>query len=347
MAKEVEAPTGAEETQSIDIEAATAEISSDLFGQGEDEASTTGAGVEEGGAEPVDTPPAKTEEGGEQAVAVEENSAEVQAVGAPKTWTKEALETWATIPERAKQEITKREEDFMRGIGQYKERAELGTRYEQVVDPYRAALAAENIDPVNLFTSFAANHYLLARGTPEQKVELAANLISGYGIDFNQLATFIGGQELAPSDPEITALRKEIADLRGGFDRNQNAALEVQRGAISAEVAAFADDSQHPYFEDVADDMTRLINAGSATSLQDAYDKAVWANSATRQKELERLETERVAAVKAEEQKRTDKRRKSMGDHVETIPTERSGTAPLGSMDDTLKETLSDISSRE
>lgn len=341
----------ADQTQSIDIDAATAEISSDLFGQGENEdVSETEAGVEKGGTETVISPPAQTEEGGDQKTAEAENAEAVQEIGAPKTWNKDELATWATIPPEIQKQIApivqRREEDFMRGISQYKERAEIGTRYEQVVDPYRAALAAEKIDPVGLFSSFAANHYLLSRGTPEQKIELAANLISGYGIDFGQLATFIGTQDYSPPDPEIVALRKEIADLRGGFDGQRTAALEGQRTAISAEVDAFAKDPQHSYFEDVADDMTRLINAGSATSLKDAYDKAVWANPATRQKELDRLEAEKVTAREAAEKERLDKRRRSMGADVTANPTERSGTVPLGSMDDTLNEVARSISER-
>jgi hypothetical protein len=63
-----------------------------------------------------------------------------------------------------------------------------------------------------MFQSFAANHYLLSRGTPEQKVQLAAALIEGYKIPLADFSTIllnmaeIAGQE----SPEIVALRKEI-----------------------------------------------------------------------------------------------------------------------------------------
>jgi hypothetical protein len=51
-----------------------------------------------------------------------------------------------------------------------------------VVAPYAPILAAEGVDPVQMFQSFAANHYLLSRGTDAQKVEIAAALFKGYKI---------------------------------------------------------------------------------------------------------------------------------------------------------------------
>lgn len=332
-----------EETQLVDVEAATAEISEDLFGQGEDDEnkSTAEEGKEASGAETVEAPspqPSETKE-------AEETSKEVQEIGAPKTWTKEALADWATIPERAKQEILKREEDFFRGISMYKSAAEVGQRYDTVVEPYRAILAAENIDPVNLFQSFAANHYLLSRGTEEQKIQLAANLINGYQIDFMKLADYLGGQAMEVN-PELDALRKEIAELKNGFTARETQTQQAMRQSFAAEVNKFADDGQHPLFDEVADDIARFLESGLATSLQDAYDKAVYANPTTRQKELDRLAAEKAAALAEEEKAREAKRRKSMGDHVKVNPSSRNGTVPLGSIDDTLEETMRSISER-
>jgi len=120
----------------IDTSAAIAEISSDLFGQGSDEEGELKAEREEA---PVPSAVELPPEGEEK---VEENSAEVKEVGAPGTWTKEALQDWAAIPPRAQQEILKREEDMMKGIAQYKTAADLGQRYESVVEPYKPILQA-------------------------------------------------------------------------------------------------------------------------------------------------------------------------------------------------------------
>lgn len=49
-----------------------------------------------------------------------------------------------------------------------------------------------------------------------------------------------------------------------------------------AQVAAFAADPMHPYFGIVRDDIMALVEAGQASTLKEAYDKAVAASPAVR-----------------------------------------------------------------
>jgi hypothetical protein len=349
------------ETQpDIDMAAATADISSELFGQGDnedDKSEAEGEELESSGdslATGQDEVPPQTEteaedKSGEAASTTEEggdNSAEVQAAGAPKTWTKEALETWATIPERAQQEILKREEDFMRGISQYKQAADLGVQYDTVVQPYRPMLEQGGIDPVQLFQSFAANHYLLTRGTPEQKIELAATMLQGYEIPLPELLNFMADNLSEPVDPKVTALEKELAEIKSSLNVRATAENTQRSEAIAQEIEAFAADPAHPYFQELATDIQKLFETGLVTNLNDAYDRAVYANPVTRQKEIDRLTTEKLAAERTAEQARADKKARLTGDHVTTIPKQRNGTVPLGSIDDTLNETMAAITSR-
>jgi len=331
------------EVQNLDTEAALAEISADLFGQekaesGEETEQQAETPAEASSTPAVETPPAITEEGGDPAA---ENSEEVQAIGAPKTWTADAIKEWATIPERAKQEILKREEDMFKGLEQYRERAELGSKYDSVVEPYRAALAAEQIDPVGLFQSFAANHYLLARGTPEQKLEIASTLVTHYGIDLTALVTKLSNY--SQPDPQIVALQNEIQQLKSGLTSINTSAEEARRAEFTKHVEAFASDPAHPYFSEVAEDIALLLKNRVATSLEDAYDKAVYANPVTRQKEIDRLTAEKVSQNEAAAKARADKVAKATGANVTSIAKSRDGTIAVGSIDDTLNETLERI----
>lgn len=345
------------ETQSdFDTESAVADISSDLFGQGNEEGDgeedDTGGQEDQSSDEPsVDAAetPAQTEEDeikpeGEEA----ENSEEVQAVGAPKTWTKEALEVWATIPERGQQEILKREEDFLKGIQQYKGLAEVGQRYDAVVEPYKPILAAEGVDPVQLMQSFAANHYLLTKGTPQQKIELAASMLQGYEIPLAELLNYIADTDidLNPVDPNVAALQKEVGELRSFITTAQRTSTEQINSRIDAEIEAFAADPAHPHFNELADDIHKLFASGMANTLAEAYEKAVFANPNTRQKEIDRLTAEFRSNADAEEKKRKDKIAKSTAADVILTPKSRDGTVPTGSIDDTLEETMAAIASR-
>lgn len=345
-----------EETQSFDTDAALADISTELFGEsGEVDKSTIG---EPGSESESETPPAqprapdgkfaagdKPAEG--EVPKPDDTSAEVQAVGAPKTWTKEALEKWATLDPVVQKEVAKREEDFMRGINIYKQAAEVGARYDDVVTPYRQILAAEGIDPVDLFKSFSANHYILSRGDDSQKVQLAANLLTSYRIPLDKLADALGNRQIVPVNPEVEALRRELLDLRSGINQRTVAEQQFIQLQSRDEVDRFADDPSHPYFDEVGHDMSNLVAGGLASNLQDAYDKAVWANPVTRAKELERVKLQDAEAAKAEAAKRQDKNARSTAEQVRASQTNRSGTAPVvGSIDDTLEETLAAIQAR-
>lgn len=333
----------------VDMDEAIRDISSDLFPTDQEPGSEAdpGAGKEVSSeASAVETPSPLSEKTETKEPVSSENSAEVQAIGAPKTWTKEAIAKWATIDPLIQQEIAKREEDMFRGIEKYKGAAELGARYHAVTEPYQAALAAEGVDPVELFKNFAGNHYLLSRGTPEQKTQLAANLLTAYNIDLEAVLQVMGNAAIHRPDPNVLALQREIAELKNGITTNQQREYAARHNAAFEEINKFADDSAHPYFDEVANDIAGLINAGLATSLEEAYQKAIFANPATRQKELDRLATEKVAAIEAEAKTREEKRRKSMGEHVEVTSRSKNGTVPVGSMDDTLEETMRAIQAR-
>lgn len=337
------------ETQGLDIEAASAEISAELFGQDESgniEAKTPEGAEGETPATPtaVEEKPSPQPEGEQQAEAKPEgNSEEVQATGAPSTWSKEALADWATIPPRAQQEILKREQDMFRGLEQYKSAAEVGQKYETVVEPYRAVLNEEAVDPVQLFQSFAANHYLLSRGTPEQKLQIATNLIQSYNIDVAGLVENLGVME--PISPEVRQLQTELHKTRAQLERLDSDRQQTNRAQMEQQIEVFASDPAHPYFNELIDDIAKFLEAGAA-SLQAAYDSAVYANPVTRQKEVDRLTALKLNAEEQAKKTRADKIAASTAADVTTMQRQRNGTVPVGSMDDTLAETLASISAR-
>jgi len=354
MPKDNETPIS-ESSEDFDTKAALEDISADLFRQvGEGEDSDKGAVDEPLSESGEESQPAKEAEGASSppleaspdaaAPPAVDNAPEVQAVGAPETWTKEAIAEWATVPPRVQQEILKREADMHSGLAQYKEGYESAKRYDSVVEPYRAVLAAENVDPVELFRNFSGNHYMLTMGQPAQKAQLTANLIRAYGVDLNMLADVLstGPAMPEPVAPEVQELRNELAQIKGRLTAEDTSRKDALFAQTANEVQTFAAD--HPYFDEVADDITLFIKAGD--SLQTAYDKAVYANPVTRQKEIDRLTAEARSSVSSLEQTRADKVRKSTAADVSVTPQSRNGTVPVGSIDDTMQETLAAMKAR-
>jgi hypothetical protein len=344
-----------QETQvDADLAPALADISSDLFGEAETginesegvENPSEGEGIEAGQSdaegETSDSPPQSSEQ------ETGDNSAEVQATGAPETWTKEALEDWAKIPPRAQQEILKREEDMHRGIEGYRAAADMGSKVSKIIEPYAPILAAENIDPFQMLQSFAGNHYILSRGTDDQKLQVAANLLAGYNIPLAPLLNYMAENDaiVEQEDPKIVALRKELNDIKSGISTQQTAAQTAAMEHIGKEIDAFEADPANPYFKELANDIHQLFATGQASNLREAYDKAVWNNPVTRQKEIDRLTAEKTSAAEQEEKERSERKAKAQGDKLQVGDKPRDGTVLAGSIDDTLKETMERINAR-
>jgi hypothetical protein len=97
-----------------------------------------------------------------------------------------------------------------------------------------------------------------------------AQLASQYGINLGDVEY---DQQVNPIDPAIYELRNELNHVRGevvGWKRQQE---EVQNQTLLSEIEQFA--TQADYFEDARPTMIQLLNAGMATDLQDAYEKAI------------------------------------------------------------------------
>lgn len=263
------------------------------------------------------------------------------AVEPPKTWRPAAAAKFSSADPEIQAEILKREEDMHKGLEQYKGDASFGKTIKQVLDPYLPIMRQHNVDPVAQIGGLMQAHQTLALGTPEQKVALFTKLATDYGIDLKNLPT-----EQAWVDPEVKRLRDELngvkSTLSAGETARQQAAVNEQKAAIEA----FAADPANVHFAAVLSDMVELTSKGAATSLKDAYDKAVWLNPVTRAAEIARQQTEISAKVQAGAEAKAAAAKAATAANVKSRAKGGSATTPLGSMDDTMQAALDKIRAR-
>lgn len=328
----------------LDLSAAGESISADLFGSsagGDDNGSGTddvdladgaGTGDGTGATDPTASrPPA--EKTGEQPA-----NQPAGTLQAPKTWRPEAAAKFASLPPEVQQEVLKREEDIFRGLEAYKADASIGKALKGIVQPYMQVFQAQGIDPLQQVSGLMRAHVALSTGTPEQKQQFFQHLAKEYGVELGMEAPYI--------DPQVAGLQKQLAELQSRLNGREQQEIAEARSKLQAEIDAFASDPAHQYFDEVANDIAGLLRSGAAKSLQEAYEKAVWANPITRAKEQARLTAEAEAKAKAEAAEKAKQARKAIGANVKSSAKAASGTAPLGSIDDTLSAALAAIKSR-
>lgn len=260
---------------------------------------------------------------------------------APVTWRKEAQEAWANLPEVARKEVLKREQDIMQGLEQYKTHAHLGKGFRSAIDPYQHLLSQHNIDPIKQVGQLLNAHFTLATGTPEQKAALFQTLARDYQIDIGSLT------DPAPFlDPAVQNLQSQLQSVQSKLSERESREAADKQATYEREVSAFAADPKNFHFEAAAPFMAKLLQSKQASTLQEAYDMAVWANPVTRAAEIERQQTVQLEATRKEAEAKTAQAKAAMGAQVRTTPKSGSRTASLGSMDDTLEATLREITSR-
>ena len=165
---------------------------------------------------------------------------------------------------------------------------------------------------------------------------------------YEQLGRELGLSAIDPNaqqlDPTVKALQDKVDRLESGMTQREQQELTTAKAKVADEVNTFASDKANQYFDEVADDILPFLNAG--LSLKEAYDKAVWANPVTRAKEQARIA--QTTEKKLRENARLDalKGRKASSTNVNTRDTNRSPTESLGTMEDTMKNTLAEIRAR-
>jgi hypothetical protein len=259
---------------------------------------------------------------------------------APKTWRPEAAAEWANLPPTIKAEIQKREEDIFRGLETYRADADTGRRFTQTLQPFMATLNQYGIDPQQQISSLMQAHHTLALGSPQQKMDLFAQLARDYNIDTTMLP-------LAPYvDPAVQGLQQTVQNLESRLSMADRQAQQARQADAQQAVNRFASDPANAYFEELSNDIAGLLQSGVAKDLKDAYERAVWANPVTRGKEQSRIAAETASKAAEEAKARAAKAKSALAATVRTSAKSGSAAAPIGSIDDTLEATLAGIRNR-
>lgn len=290
---------------------------------------------------PAETPEAKA---AREAAAASTPPKAGDITSAPKTWKPEEAALWAQIPDAAKAAIARREEDMFRGLESYKGSAQFGNAMNQVIAPYNEILKAQGVNPVQLIGNLMRAQYRLATGTPEQQRSMIAQIAKDFNIDMGAPAQQARDAYI---DPQVAQLQEKIQRLESGQTSMQQARHQELVAAKANEVNAFASDPANVHFDEVADDIVALVSANKNMTLAQAYEKAIWANPVTRAKEIARQDAEKQTKASAEAAAKAAAVKASTAANVRVQPKVGAATLPLGTMEDTMQETLRAINSRK
>ena len=317
------------ESSGVDIDSVSDNLAADLFPDHE----PSNEPEPEQSAEP-DTEPAQVEEPEPEIVST-----------APKSWPKEMHDHWSKMPKETQDYWVVREKQMLDGLEQYKGDAGFARQIKETLNPYMATINALGVDAPTAIRSLLNADHQLRVGSPSQKAQYFQHLAKQYGVDLDGMGQQQEGQPA--SDPRLQQLQDELYGLKQVIQTGNQQQLDEQRNKIQNEVNSFASDPKHPYFDEVSEEIVALLKNGA--TLEDAYEKAVWANPVTRQKEMSRVQTEQQAALKARAIAEAEAKKKAASVNLRNRDSQRTPTGPRATMsglDSALRETMREIKSR-
>jgi hypothetical protein len=235
----------------------------------------------------------------------------------------------------AMQAFIRRSEEMHKGLEQYKEKAQFADVIGQVLSPYMHTIQAAGVHPAQAVQHLFAADHALRYGNQQQKLDMMHKIARDYGIDISQAQEYSASQPQV--DPQVDQLKSELQQMRSWIQQQNQAREWQERQQLDSEIERFKSDPSHIYFEQVRGDMAGLLQAGLASDLKDAYEKAIYANSTVRSQVLAKQQAEDTEKAKREAAQKAQAAKQAAAVNVPkkgSLPAKK----PVGSMEDTIRE---------
>lgn len=206
------------------------------------------------------------------------------------SWKPEYVEQIKKLPQEAQDYILKRQEQFHRGLDQYREEAAYAKNIKSAIAQYEPYMAQLGVTPEVAFSNLLKTEHTLRTGDQNAKMQMMRKLAHDYGIDLGQAVQ-------QPFDPNMHRMEQQLSQLQYQLQASQNSRQSAEEGQLNQTIEQFA--QSHEYFDDVRETMADLLDRGIAKDLDDAYAKAVRLDDGVFQKmqakQLAEMERQKLA----------------------------------------------------
>jgi hypothetical protein len=187
----------------------------------------------------------------------------------PASWKKDYHDVWQTADDRMKEYAWQREEQMKAGVQPLMEKARIADQFNEVLNPYMETIRGLGMDAPKAVKALMEADHALRYSDPQQKQQLFMRLAQQYGVNLGDMSQL--PQQMV--DPNISALQQELNRVRGEVMSWKEQQEQVQNQFLLSEIDSFAMKAEH--FEEARPTMISLLQSGVATTLEDAYEKAL------------------------------------------------------------------------
>lgn len=269
----------------------------------------------------TETETKEEEEPEEAAEEAEEEAAdeEGEAAEAPEHWSAEDKAAFEALPDELKPMWLEKSKSLEGG---YQEKFQALARDRQTLErlkpvdaafePYRERLALEGVSEAQVVQRLLAAQTYLERA-PGEAIEWLAK---SYGVDLTRYAPKAAAEDDF-IDPTIAPLKQEIDGLKAQINQRTQQEQAQSQQQLYGQIASFreakdeAGQPKHPHFDRVRAHMGAFMAADPSLTMDDAYERAVWAAPELRDDLLKAREAEAAKAREEARKKEVEKAKKA------------------------------------
>jgi hypothetical protein len=233
------------------------------------------------------------------------------AIDAPISWTAEQKAKFASLPPDTQAYIAQRDKESHEAITRAGQQIKAFEPIGKVIEQFSHVFQKNGLQPHDGIARMMAVNEML-EANPRAAI---AEIAKAYGVNLQGMND---EQNATPENQRIAELEARLARQESHLTAQMRQKQEAESNALAREIADFAKDK--PHFESVRKVMAGLMSSGAAETMQDAYDRAIYADPTIRQS----LQVEAQKAAedkrKAEEAERVSKAKKAAGVNVKGSP---------------------------
>jgi hypothetical protein len=246
-------------------------------------------------------------------------------IDAPLSWSAEQKAKWASLPPDAQSYIVQRDKEQHDAITRAGQQIKAFEPIGKVIEQYGHVFQKNGLQPHDGIARMMAVNEMLETDAPAAIREIARV----YGVN---LQGTTDEQNANPENPRIAELEARLARQEAHLTAQMRQRQEAEANELAREIADFAKDK--PHFETVRKVMAGLMNSGAAETMQEAYDRAIYADPTIRQSLQVDAQKAAEDKRKAEEAERVKAAKRAAGVNVKSSTGHSNGPR---SMDDDLK----------
>lgn len=194
------------------------------------------------------------------------------AAKAPDALKPELKAKFSELSPEWQQEWQRREADAHKALTKQDEDRTFGRRVQEIVSPYLPTIRAEGGTPEKAIESLLQTAHVLRAGTAAQKTMALRQVAQQFNVDLSLPL------QQGPQNPQIAQLERQLAEVQGQLQGFTQQHQLQETHSLQSQIDEFSSKPGHEHFEKVRTHMGVLIENGMATDLEDAYNRAVYAD---------------------------------------------------------------------